>query len=242
MEHFIRKLATTFVVHADITRIMVAPASLRLYELAFTHSSVDKNNNYEMFEQLGDLTINKFLVFYFYTRFPKLCNPFGVKIVARLRIKYGSKQVLSAIADYYEFFPKIRTAEVVTSGTRRLSLLEDVFEAYVGVTEHILDEELGRGVGWAMVYNMLEHIFDEMTICLNYTSLFDAKTRLKEVCDFHRETITYRHVAPERVEIWRGDLLLARGTSEQDAAEKAIQKFALMGKSKEIPEQYHDLE
>ena len=50
-------------------------------------------------KQMGDLTINKFIVNYSYKRFPQLKCTEGVKVVARLRINYGSRQSFSEIAE-----------------------------------------------------------------------------------------------------------------------------------------------
>ena len=50
--------------------------SLQQYDKAFTAPSANPEENYEIFEQLGDLSINKFIVWYAYRRFPQLdCPP-----------------------------------------------------------------------------------------------------------------------------------------------------------------------
>ena len=69
--------------------------NMKEYSKAFTAASADPMNNYEIFEQIGDLTANKFIVWYAYKRFPQLNCPLGVKVVARLRINYGARQSFS---------------------------------------------------------------------------------------------------------------------------------------------------
>lgn len=174
--------------------ILTTPESMLEYGDAFTSEQVDVNNNYQVYEQLGDLVGNKFIGCYIYRRFPQLMggskakSKDAVKIAARLRINYGSKNSFSKIAENLGFWDYI-TATKDTRFRKKKSLLEDVFEAFLGVTEHILDEQVLYGVGYACVYKILETIFDEMDISLRYEDLYDAKTRLKELFDIHVEKL-----------------------------------------------------
>lgn len=158
------------------------------YSNAFTSSSVDQINNYENYEQIGDLSANAFIVNYMYSRFPKLKSTEGLKVVARLRINYGAKQSFSKIADDLGFFPFI-SATVQERSTEKKSLLEDALEAFLGCTQYLLDYKLYRpGVGYGIVYDILTNIFDKIDISFKYVDLYDAKTRLKELFD-HVKTI-----------------------------------------------------
>jgi hypothetical protein len=47
-----------------------------------------------------------------------------------------------------------------------------------------------EGVGYAIVYTILKSIFDNMNISLKYEDLYDAKTRLKELCDMYKTQLT----------------------------------------------------
>ena len=60
--------------------------NMEIYKKVFTHISIDAVNNYEFYEILGDVTLNKCIVWYLKDRFPQLHNAAGVKILARLRI------------------------------------------------------------------------------------------------------------------------------------------------------------
>lgn len=156
--------------------------SMQLYSQAFTSSSADPNRNYEIFEQLGDVSANKFIVWYSYRRFPQLACPLGVKVVARLRINYGAKQSFFKIANDLGFWDYI-SASVEQRSHRKKDLLEDSLESFCGVTEYILDMRTRPGVGYAIVYDILSSIFDEIDMSLQYSKLYDAKTRLKETFD-----------------------------------------------------------
>jgi len=128
--------------------------NFELYKQAFTHKTHNAETNYEFFEQLGDLSINKFIVSYTYKRFPHLKTPQGVKIVARVRIKYTSRETLSQEAEKLGFWPFILASEN-TKFRFKKDLLEDCFESFIGVTEYILDTQLKDGVGYCIVKDIL---------------------------------------------------------------------------------------
>ena len=161
--------------------------SMKVYDTVFTAESANPENNYQVFEQLGDVTANAFIVWYMYRRFPQLMCTEGVKVVARLRINYGSKQSFAKIAEALEFWPFISATDKEKSSNKK-SLLEDTFEAFIGATQYLLDNQFRNGVGNTIIYDILKNIFDGMDISLKYEDLYDAKTRLKEVFDLYGES------------------------------------------------------
>ena len=68
-------------------------------------------------------------------------------------------------------------------------MLEDCVESFIGVTEMMIDDVCRPGVGHAVVYDILKSIFDEIAISLKYEDLYDSKTRLKELFDYHKTTL-----------------------------------------------------
>ncbi len=164
------------------------PPNLEIFNQAFTAQSWDPAKNYEYLEQLGDVTANKALVWYFYRRFPPLACSSGVKVVARLKINYSSKKCFSKIANDLGFW-KLILASDDDKFHQRDDLLEDSFEAFVGAIEMIADREFGMGTGSAVAYNFVKNIFDKMDISLHYEDLFDSKTRLKEIVDKHGQSL-----------------------------------------------------
>ena len=162
--------------------------SLKAYSQAFTAASANPNKNYEIYEQIGDLSANKFIVWYAYRRFPQLDCPLGVKVVARLRINYGSRQSFSNIAENLGFWPFISADEEERSRKKK-DLLEDSMEAFIGCTEQLLDNKYRPGVGYGIVYDILSSIFDSIDISLAYNDLYDAKTRLKELFDAYKDVL-----------------------------------------------------
>lgn len=267
---FLEKLLKPIGTHLweKLEPILLDEYSLQLYQKAFTHVSFDSVNNYEVYEQLGDITVNKFLVWYFHNRFTTangvglFNSPLGVKVVARLRIKYGSKQFLSELADDLGFWEHTRTEEGISVG-KRMSILEDVFEAFIGVTEFIIDRRFQTGshtvgMGYMCCYKILQHFFDSIPIDVSYEALFDAKTRCKELFDLYKEDLgnlvfdfekqgqnsvvkVYRQLGEDKTFICSGSSSINKALAEQQASEEALVILNRQGFTKEIPMEYRQL-
>jgi len=155
-----------------------------MFTTAFTSSAIDPNENYEVFEQIGDAIIGKFLVQYAYMRFPKLRNTKGPGVVARIKIKYGSKMFLSRLAEQLQLDTFIRCSHHEMM-SKKQDLFDDIFESFVGCLEHFLSERcgLGLGKGHEIVFLILKFIFDNQDLSLRYEDLYDPKTRLKQLFD-----------------------------------------------------------
>ncbi len=167
---------------------LTSDENLKVYDQAFTAASANPKKNYEIFEQIGDLSVNKFIVWYAYRRFPQLECPLGVKVVARIRINYGSRQSFSEIGEQLGFWPYI-SADEEERAHKKKDLLEDCVESFIGCTEQLLDKRYRPGVGYAIVYDILSSIFDKIDISLKYNDLYDAKTRLKELFDAYKDQL-----------------------------------------------------
>ena len=166
---------------------LVNETNLNLFSNAFTAKSAHLTNNFEVYEQLGDLCVNKFIVFYMYKRFPKLNCSEGVKVVARLRINYGARNSFFNFANNLGFW-KFISASTDDRNRRMKPLMEDVFEAFFGCVESIIDSHFINneyGLGYRICCKILKNIFDQIPISLKYEDLYDAKTRLKELFDHY---------------------------------------------------------
>ncbi len=168
--------------------LLTSDESMKVYGQAFTAASANPVENYEIFEQLGDVSANKFIVWYAYRRFPQLECPLGVKVVARLRINYGARQSFSEIGERLGFWPYI-SADEDDRLRKKKDKLEDCVESFIGCTEYLLDKAFRPGVGYAIVYDILANIFDEIPMSLRYEDLYDAKTRLKELFDVYKSRL-----------------------------------------------------
>lgn len=232
---------------------LVTPECLSAWQQAFTHKSADPDVNYEVFEQLGDITFNKSLVWYFHRKYSVLNNEMGVKVVARLRIVYGSRKFLAALAQRYKFPAWIRLSTKKTSAGKLEAVYEDVFEAFIGALEYLVDVHIQPGLGYISANNFITHALNESVIDFAYENLFDAKTRLKEVVDMHNSKLTQLkytvfggvlsiHVcagsAGKSVTLATEKVFGKQAEAEQLASETAIRCLESMGYSKPVPEEY----
>lgn len=242
------------------TQWLLSDESLKIFNDVFTSNTANVLENYEVYEQLGDITVNKFIVWYMYKRFPQLNCAQGVKIVARLRINYCSKQSFAQIAESLGFWPYITATEEERSHNKK-PLLEDTLEAFFGALEFIIDKHTLTGVGYAVVFDILETIFDNLHISLKYEDLYDAKTRLKELFDYSGDklgTIKYEddrnldekfttscvyQITPQnnRVKIGEGMASL-KADAQQRAASKAIGFLKSKGFHKPVLEIYSQIQ
>lgn len=231
---------------------------MRVYQEAFTHSSVDSQRNYEWLEILGDATLNKAIVWYVSKRFPILQNPEGVKVIARLKINMVSKKKFSEMATSLgmgDFIQYDVTALPAHNSIAIRSILEDVFEAFFGATEWLIDSMVEPGSGYGVCYTILGKILDKTHISLEYNDLYDSVTRLKETFDIYRnrlpgnirydsrreeyiQHVTIHHSGPN------GNHILGYGhaptldEARQVAATRAIENLDKKGISKPIPPYY----
>ena len=232
-----------------------------VYSQVFTHPSVDSKDNYEIYEILGDSTINSCMVWYFYRRFPQLNSPAGVKVIARLKINYVSKNIFYKFAEHINFW-KFISADANTRQTKMKPTLEDVFEAFFGSTQYLIDKYIHQGAGYSICYNIIANLMDTIDISLKYEDLFDAKTRLKETFDmFSKDGIGQLKYENEKVDqiqyvtVYRivqsgpkrGKYFIGKGSAslkpdaEQRAAENAIRTLVNMGFKRPVPEFYKTL-
>jgi dsRNA-specific ribonuclease len=241
---------------------LIIKNGMPLYSQAFTHPTADENNNYEPLEFLGDSIVNCVIVWYLSRRFPQLNCQDGVKILARLKINLVSKKVFANFGSELDFW-KYVSADKETRDTKMKKTLEDVFEAFFGATQKLIDSEIRMGVGYSICYNIIQNLFENMQISLKYEDLYDPKTRLKEVFDFFKDKIGQVKYENERVEriqyvkVYRlytdergkkQKILLGQGSAAlkpdavQKAASRALEYLNREGKFiKEVPEIYKKL-
>ena len=145
-------------------------------------------------------------MWYFSERFPHLNTPEHVKTLARLKINYGSKKTFFGLADklgMWEFISastetritktkikvdnRIQVVEkeniVDIKQTKKKSLLEDSFEAFIGITHTLVDNIIKKGKGFNICYKIIKNLYNDLDIKLDHASLYDPKTRLKELFD-----------------------------------------------------------
>ena len=176
--------------------ILLNDESMKIYNNAFTSNSanLDENlyknenspDNYEIYETIGDAVFKNFISFYISERFGYFFSSKDVKILAKIKIKYGSNEEFAPMSKELGFLPFI-TASKLELNTDKLKLLEDVFESFFGATCYILDSTFRIGVGYSICYDILKYIFDKKDIPFIYSELNDPISILKEFFDTHKE-------------------------------------------------------
>lgn len=251
---FLKNILSLSNLSDEYMNILLDNESLCLYEQAFTHKSSDAENNYECFEFLGDVTLNKSIAWHLARRFPQLNCPKGVKVMTRLKINLISKKSFASFAKQFHFWEFVSASEDIYK-TNMDKTLEDVFEAFFGVTEWIADQRIRLGVGYYICYKIIDNILKTKHISLSYDSLFDPKTILKETFDYFIELgkLVYKtqrdeeglfHVTAHSQQ--SNDVIqeLGQGTgylkadAQQRAASESLRKIREMGFRKPIPEEY----
>ncbi len=253
-QYFIRQILSLSNVNSQYYSVLLDKESMNLYDQAFTHKTYSATHNYEFFEFLGDTTLNKIIAWYLSRRFPQLNCPEGVKVLTRLKINLISKKSFVDFAKQLHFWDFI-SADMDIRQNKMDKSLEDVFEAFFGVTELLVDTKIRQGAGYSLCYNIIEKLMDKREISLKYEDLFDAKTRLKELFDFYGETLgklSYTNDKVDRIQFVkiilerpnRDKILLGEGSgalkaqAEQKASSEALNTLKTMGFTKPLSEGY----
>lgn len=248
---------------SKLEKDLISPSGITYYATAFTHSSADADNNYEFYETIGDATLKKAIKWYLSYRFPQINCPEGSDILTRMAIKLEQKKSFADIADRLGLLPYIsRNVPENMWNTKTIdSMLEDVFEAFFGVTELLLDQTYGIGVGYAVCYHLIANQLDRIDLPIDYEYLVDAKTRMKEMEDYYNKNhdmyFLKRHISTDphtNYNVYRYELKtrIPNGrqhqekvqiigqphTDELEAAESSYQWLKQNGLVKEIPKEY----
>ena len=174
---------------------ILSAEGMTYFSKAFTHTSVDPTDNYEFLEKLGDLTLNKCVLFYLCRRFPQLNCPAGSDMISKLKISTIKSESFANIAEsigFWEFISVDQTLRVDPVNKRKT--LEDVCESFFGVLELLGDKYFTIGIGYELCYKIVSFILDQKEISLDYEEIVDAITRVKETCDAYTflGTISYQ--------------------------------------------------
>ena len=173
-------------------RFGILPHNEELYALAFTHSSYNgmagtRHQDYERLEFLGDAIIGWVVSDLCYLHHPKMEQ-------GRLSVLKAQFIRSSSEADYCK---KLGLNEYIRVGasfakdaSTNVSLLEDVFESFVGAV--YLDQ------GMEFTYKLVRGFFEEDVKNASIDEAINPKSRLQEYMQADRkEAVTYRILSEE---------------------------------------------
>lgn len=252
--YFLGQVLTLTNIQAKYIPVLLNEDGMAMYDQVFTHKTANLACNYEYLEFLGDTTLNKAIAWYLSKRFPKLnCAP-GVKVLTRLKINLISKKSFAGFAKKLQFWDFV-SADMDTRNTKMDKTLEDVFEAFFGATEMLIDSCIQHGTGYMFCYNIIHNLLETEKLSLAYEDLFDAKTRIKELFDYYDcdtlGKLSYITTKEERIHYvtavreYKGKTyVLGKGyaplkiDATQRASEVAIASLRQQGFVRPIPEDY----
>jgi dsRNA-specific ribonuclease len=164
---------------------LTTPECMDEFNKAFTTFHANHEENYDFYEILGDSTANNCIVWYFQRRFfpdiKKVDVSRGtmrsIAILSRLKQEGASTKQFSKFASRLNFQQFITMTEVEKKESL-YKISEDVFEAFLGCLVYHCDLLFRKHVGFGVVYNILEKLFDSEDIKINEEKLYDAKSLL----------------------------------------------------------------
>lgn len=214
----------------------IKPINIDLYIEAFTHPSLNKDNqayqkNYERLEFMGDSVVNMVvanLIFSYHPDFPQ-------GIMSKSRAKLVRTEGLFKMAEKYDLASYVRFGQSISFPMIRESpkILENVFEAFIGAV--YIDQ------GYEKVHTILNRIFLDEVIKIDPQDLTDYKTALQEAFQAeHRDAVRYEVIKEDgppndrifTVTVSYNETVLGTGTgksrkkAEQEAAKAALDKKA----------------
>lgn len=183
--------------------------NIKLYKEAFTHKSLtNKDENYEKWEFYGDRCVNHCVVTFlkYNEKFEKISNVdwlhkiktyiISKKGLFTLGREIGIGKYIRCSKDYVDKFFKDKTQDRLDQTKTYISIYEDVFEAFIGVLEFVIDKEFSihddeigyiPGPGFSVAYKFIAKILIGMNISLDFNKLWDPVSRLKEIYDSKKE-------------------------------------------------------
>ena len=211
----------------------------KLYELAFTHSSlnqVDVNGhtlNNERLEFLGDAVLELAMTQFVYKRYPNAKEG----MLTSIRSSLVSRQTLNSLSESLRLENYINAKNI---SVNNVNIYGNSFEALLGAI--FLDK------GYAVAYDFVERVF-------NNTAKVDKilrkdqnyKSQLMEWCQQNRKSLRYELVAQNRLEnnkmkfqsrVFVDEKQMGMGVgfnkrqSEQAAARFALKTINVMNKNK----------
>lgn len=173
--------------------------NLRELMIACTHWSYDIDDNYEYYEILGDNTLNSVIVWYYVRTFPeleKMDKDKSVYLMTKLKIKGIQKQQFADFCDTIGLSDFIRYKELhyVEAGKniektiiKDHSMKEDVFEAFFGCLNTIVNKEENQQVGYVLISEIINNFLDSVEmdkkLTLEPKKLEEGISMLKEIFD-----------------------------------------------------------
>ena len=170
-EIFLKGILSSVAKEETILKI-INPNTLSMWKKAFTHETIDLNDNYEQLETIGDRVLELCFLKYLLRKFPDL----SPQEITELKSKYMSKIYQGTTSRKLGFGDWIRVGNDISS----ISILEDVFESFFGALFEISDNIIGDGVGYVLCLKFLTLIFEDVKFDLSKAQ-GHPRSQIKEI-------------------------------------------------------------
>jgi dsRNA-specific ribonuclease len=191
---FIRRLLRLGGLKDNSINDFTDPTSMKIFRLAFIDKSYDSRSgkNYEMYEFLGDKTMNCHIARYLHWRFPYILT---VSYITQIHHRITSKKVFGQIAENFGFFEHIMYGNDLKTKFEKMQLsgqplklsseyrdmMEDTVESFAGAAVNVITRKRPYGVADAVLYNIVYAMMNTIDIPLEYNDVRPYKMRLNEL-------------------------------------------------------------
>ncbi len=214
-------------------RLNIKPNNIKLYELAFSHSSYvnEKHlkSDYERLEFLGDAVLEVVMSDYLYNHYDYLEGE-----MTKIRSNYVCENACYTYASELDFskYIKVSNGEEKEGGRFKKVILADIFEAFMGA----IYLDLGFDTVKKVILNIITpYIEDKKTVFFN-----DYKSALQEFVQTDQRTVHYEVINEEgpahdktfTIAVSVDGIIYGKGVgsskkeAEQEAAKDALDKLA----------------
>jgi dsRNA-specific ribonuclease len=209
---FIQSFLPQFVKNPPVSAYL-APEFQPLWIRAFTHETVDPENNYELFEYKGDRTLDYAVNEYIMRRFPNATKG----QYSNMKSALVSKSGLQAVNREFGF----SSYAITFKSTRHLN--EDLVESFLGALVEVSDR-LVFGLGYLNVYNFVVWYFNQRNLSMEVQGKNPYRTLVQQVFSrlFTQERVS--SMLQEEITHPGEDTLVALVLSPQ-ARSRLAQKF-----------------
>jgi dsRNA-specific ribonuclease len=173
--------------------------NIRQFMASCTHWSFDLQDNYEFYEVLGDSTLNTVIVWYYVSIFPelqKMDKDRATYLMSKLKQKGIQKEQFAEFCEQIGLSDFIRYRELhYVDSSKRVenmiikdkSMKEDVFEAFFGCLNNIVNNEEDEQIGYILVNQIMINFLNEIglkdKLSLDPRKLEEGISMLKELFD-----------------------------------------------------------
>lgn len=214
-------------------RLNIKPNNIKLYELAFSHSSYVNEKHlkadYERLEFLGDAVLEVVMSDYLYNHYDYLEGE-----MTKIRSNYVCENACFTYASDLDFskYIKVSNGEEKEGGRFKKVILADIFEAFMGA----IYLDLGFDTVKKVILDIITpYIEDKKTIFFN-----DYKSALQEFVQTDQRTVHYEVINEEgpahdktfTIVVSVDGIIYGKGVgsskkeAEQEAAKDALNKLA----------------